>query len=164
MASNSGEREWRVIADGYSFFWGWWKCCKSDCSDDIVTLWICLKAIELYPLNGWTTLATWCEELTHLKRLWCWERLRARGEGDDRGWDGWITIQPSPTGDGWHHQLDGYEVEQAPEVGDGRGKLGMLQSIGSQRVGHDWATELNWISEQVKDILASFPKTLLSKI
>ena len=34
------------------------------------------------------TLATWCEELTHLKRPWCWERLRAGGEGDDRGWDG----------------------------------------------------------------------------
>ena len=33
-------------------------------------------------------LATWCEELTHLKRPWCWERLRAGGEGDDRGWDG----------------------------------------------------------------------------
>ena len=31
---------------------------------------------------------TWCKELTHLKRLWCWERLRAGGEGDDRGWDG----------------------------------------------------------------------------
>ena len=36
------------------------------------------------------TLATWCEELTYLKRPWCWERLRAEGEGDDRGWDvGW---------------------------------------------------------------------------
>ena len=34
------------------------------------------------------TLATWCKELTHLKRPWCWERLRAGGEGDDRGWDG----------------------------------------------------------------------------
>ena len=34
---------------------------------------------------------TWCEELTHLKRPWCWERLKARGEGGDRGWDGWIT-------------------------------------------------------------------------
>ena len=34
------------------------------------------------------TLATWCEELTHLKRPWCWERLRAGGEGNDRGWDG----------------------------------------------------------------------------
>ena len=37
------------------------------------------------------TLATWCEELTHLKRPWCWERLRARGEGDNRGWDGWMA-------------------------------------------------------------------------
>ena len=35
-----------------------------------------------------STLATWCGELTHLKRPWCWERLRAGGEGDDRGWDG----------------------------------------------------------------------------
>ena len=37
------------------------------------------------------TLATWCEELTHWKRPWCWERLKARGEGDDRGWDGWMA-------------------------------------------------------------------------
>jgi len=40
------------------------------------------------------TLATWCEELTHWKRLWCWEELWAGGEGDDRGWDGWMA---SPT-------------------------------------------------------------------
>ena len=40
------------------------------------------------------TLATWCRELTHLKRPWFWERLRAGGEGDDRGWDSWM---PSPT-------------------------------------------------------------------
>ena len=39
-------------------------------------------------------LATWCEELTHLKRPWCWEGLKAEGEGDDRGWDGWMA---SPT-------------------------------------------------------------------
>ena len=32
------------------------------------------------------TLATWCRELTHLKKPWCWERLRAWGEGEDRGW------------------------------------------------------------------------------
>ena len=42
-------------------------------------------------------LATWCEELTHLKRPWCWERLKAR-EGDDRGWDGWMA---SPTHGTW---------------------------------------------------------------
>ena len=37
------------------------------------------------------TLATWCKELTHLKRPWCWERLRAGGEGVSRGWDGWMA-------------------------------------------------------------------------
>ena len=36
-------------------------------------------------------LASWCEELTHLKRSWCWESLKAGGEGDDRGWDGWMA-------------------------------------------------------------------------
>ena len=45
--------------------------------------------------KGWcwssNTLATSCEERTHLKRSWCWERLRARGEVDDRGWDGWMA-------------------------------------------------------------------------
>ena len=40
------------------------------------------------------TLATWCEELAHLKRPWCWERLRAGRKLDDRGWDGWMA---SPT-------------------------------------------------------------------
>ena len=44
-----------------------------------------------------STLATWCEELTHFKRPWCWERLRAGGEGDDRGWDG-ITETPLKLG------------------------------------------------------------------
>ena len=36
-------------------------------------------------------LATWCEELTHWKRPWCWERLKVGGEGDSRGWDGWMA-------------------------------------------------------------------------
>ena len=39
------------------------------------------------------TLAIWCEELTHLKRPWCWQRLKVGGEGDDRGWDGWMASQ-----------------------------------------------------------------------
>ena len=46
------------------------------------------------------TWATWCKELTHWKRPWCWERLRAGGEGGDRGWDG------------WYHRLNGHESEQ----------------------------------------------------
>ena len=58
------------------------------------------------------TLATWCEELTHWKRHWCWERLKAGGEEEDRGWDGWMA---SPTQ--W------YEFGQALGVGDGHGSL-----------------------------------------
>ena len=41
--------------------------------------------------ESFNTLATWCEELTHQKRPWCWERLRAGGEGDNREWDGWMA-------------------------------------------------------------------------
>ena len=47
-------------------------------------------SLEGLMLKSWhsDTLATWCEELTHQKRHWCWERLKAGGEGDNRGWDG----------------------------------------------------------------------------
>ena len=76
---------------------------------------------------------TWCEELTHWKRPWCWERLTAGGEGDDRGWDGWMS---SPTGWTW--------VWVSSWSWWWTGKPGVLQSTGSQRVRHDWATELNW--------------------
>ena len=77
------------------------------------------------------SLATWCEELTHLKRPWCWEKLRAGGEGDDRGWDGWMA---SPTRWAW--------VWENSRSGWWTGRPGMLQFMGSQRVWHDWATEL----------------------
>ena len=78
------------------------------------------------------TLATCCEELTHWKRPWCWERLRARGEGDNRGWDGWMA---SPT------RLTWVWVNSGSWWWTGR--PGMLQFMGSQKVRHDWATELN---------------------
>ena len=72
------------------------------------------------------------EELTCWKRPWCWERLKA-GEEDNRGWHGWMA---SPTWWTW------------VSVGSGSrwwtGKPGMLQSMGSQRTGDDWVTELNW--------------------
>ena len=71
--------------------------------------------------------------VTHLKRPWCWERLRARGEGDDRRWDGWMA---SPTQWTW--------VWVNSVSWRWTGRPGMLQSMGLQRVGHDWATELNW--------------------
>ena len=79
------------------------------------------------------TLATWCKEPTHLKRPWCWERLRAGGEGDDRGWNGWMA---SPTQWTW--------VWVNSESWRWTGRLGVLWSMRSQRVGHDWATKLNW--------------------
>ena len=79
------------------------------------------------------TLATWYEKLTHLKSPWCWERLKARGEGDDRGRDGWMA---SPTQWTW--------VWASSGTWWWTGKPGVLQSMGSQRVRHDWATELNW--------------------
>ena len=47
---------------------------------------------------------------------------------------------------GWHHRLDGHEFEQALGVGDGQGSLACYCPGGSQRVGHDWATELNWLN------------------
>ena len=55
-----------------------------------------LKGLVKGLMLNWNsnTLAIWCEKLTHLKRPWCWERLRAGWEGDDRGWDCWMA---SPT-------------------------------------------------------------------
>ena len=79
------------------------------------------------------TLTTWCEELTPWKRLWCWERLKAGGEGDEREWDGWMASLPWWT---W--------VWASSESSWWTGKPGMLQSMGSQRVGPDLAIELNW--------------------
>ena len=90
--------------------------------------------------RGWegswncNTLATWWEELTYLKRPWCWERLKAKGEGDDREWDGcmasltqwtWVWVN---SGSWWW-----------------TGRPGVLWSMGLQRVGHDGVTELNWM-------------------
>ena len=80
---------------------------------------------------------------THLKRPWSWERLRARGEGNDRGWDGWMASLTQWTwvwvdsGSWWW-----------------TGRPGVLQFMGLQRVGHDWATELNW-TELRENYLAS---------
>ena len=99
------------------------------------------------------TLATWCEELTHLKRPWCWERLRAEGEGDDRGWDGWMA---SPTRWTW--------VWVNSRCWWWRGRPGVLQFMGSQRVGHDWATELNWPDTCIRKYNVSTFRLYYSKI
>ena len=71
-------------------------------------------------------LATWYKELIHLKRPWCWERLRAGGEGDIRGWDGWMA---SPTQWTWVWVDSGSWWRTR--------RPGLLQFMGLQRVGHD---------------------------
>ena len=72
-----------------------------------------------------STLATWCEEPTHWKRPWCWERLKAGGEGDDKGWDGWMAL---PTQWTWVWANSGRQWRT--------GKSGILQSMGSQSQTH----------------------------
>ena len=64
---------------------------------------------------------------------WCWERLRAGEEGDDRGWDGWIA-SPTQWTWVWVNSRNWWWM----------GRPGVLQFMWSQRVRHDWATELNW--------------------
>ena len=83
------------------------------------------ETLVLWPPHG--------EELTHWKRLWCWEGLGAGGEEVNRGWDGWMASLTQWTwvwvnsGSWWW-----------------TGRPGVLRFMGSQRVGHNWATDLNW--------------------
>ena len=90
-----------------------------------------------YSLEDWcwswssSTLATWCEELTHLKRLWCWEDWRREEKG---------TTEDEMVG--WHHRLNGHEFERALGVGD---RLGNLASCSPwDRKGSDTTGQLNW--------------------
>ena len=81
------------------------------------------------------TSATWCKELTRWERPWCWERLKAGGEGNNRWWDDWME---SSTWWTWVWASSGsWWLTGMP---------GVLHSMGSQRVEHDWVTELNWFS------------------
>ena len=98
------------------------------------TLNVCYSICQLY-LNK--TLATSCEELTHWKRLWCWEGLGAGGEGDDRGWDGrmasltrWTYVWVN-SGSWWW-----------------TGRPGMLQFTGHKE--SDTTERLNWTGQEVK--------------
>ena len=80
-----------------------------------------------------STLATSCEVLTHLKSPRCWEGLGAGGEGDDRGWDGWMASLTQWTWV-WVNSRSWWWT----------GRPGVLQSMRSQKVRDYWATELNW--------------------
>ena len=75
------------------------------------------------------TLATWCKKLTHWKRPWCWGRLKAGGEGDER--IRWLDVITDSMG---------MSLSKLRELVMDR----EAWHAASQRVGHDWATELNW--------------------
>ena len=79
------------------------------------------------------TLVTWCEELTHWKRPRSWERLKVGGEGEDGGWDGWMASLTRWTSI-WVNSGSWWWT----------GRPGVLRFMGSHKVGHNWATELNW--------------------
>ena len=84
-----------------------------------------------------SSLTTSCEELTHLKRPWCWERLKAGGEGDNRGWDSWMA---SPTWWAWVYVNSGSWWWT--------GRPGMLHSMGHRE--SDMTEWLNW-TEHTQD-------------
>ena len=86
-----------------------------------------------YSLEGLKLKLQYFGYLTHLKRPWYWERLKAGGEGVDRGWDGWLTSSTRWTWV-WVNSRSWWWT----------GRPCVLQSVGSQSVRHDWATELNW--------------------
>ena len=79
------------------------------------------EAPILWPLDGKSWL---------IRKDWCWERLKAGGEGGDRGWNGWMASLTQWT---WVWTTSGRWWRTR--------KPGMLQSMGSKRVRHDWATE-----------------------
>ena len=73
------------------------------------------------------------QKVDSLENTWCWDGLGAGGEGNDRGWDGWMA---SPIQWTWVWVNSGSWWWT--------GRPGVLRFMGLQRVGHDWATELNW--------------------
>ena len=79
--------------------------------------------IERTDVEAEAPLATWCKQLSHWKRPWCWERLKAGGEGDNRGWDGWMASLPRWT---WVWANSGRRWRT--------GKTGVFQSIGFQEL------------------------------
>ena len=90
--------------------------------------WIFIGRIWGWRWNA-NTLATCCEEVTHWKRPWCWERLKV-GEGDDRGWDDWMTSLTQWTSV-WATSRRWWRMRNP----------GLLQTMALQRVRHDLVNE-----------------------
>ena len=120
-----------------------------------------LKEINTeYSLKEWcwncssNTLATSCEQPTHWKSSWCWERLRAGGEVGDRGWDSWIAL----------YWLNGHEFEQTLGISEGRGSLACCSPWGrkeSNTTKQQWTTQLLISLRRMKRHCASKMKGFL---
>ena len=134
--------------------WMSWTTKKDECQRiDTFVLWCCRRLLrdptrkgnQSWIFTGSTDAVAETAVFGHLmwridsleKIQWIWGRLKAGGEGDDRGWDGWVA---SPTRWTW--------VWVSFRSWWWTGRPGVLQSMGSQRVGHGWVTELDW---NVKD-------------
>ena len=95
--------------------------------------WTRLKQFSTHQTSPSQRRSVLGEELTHLKRPWCWERLKPGEEGDNRGWDGWM-VSPTQWTRVWVNSGSWWWT----------GRPGVLRFMGLQRVGHNWMTELNW--------------------
>ena len=101
----------------------------------------CLSHVHLFcefSVQMHCSLLSWDVNFSLLNFLywpWFWERLRVGGEGGDRGWDDWIAASPTQWTWVWVNSGSWWWTRRP----------GVLQSMGSQRVRHNWATELNWI-------------------
>ena len=109
-----------------------------------------IKPVNLKGNQPWTLIRKtdaeaetpiWCEQLTHWNSPWCWERLRAEGEEGIIGWDGWMASPMQWTWT-WANFRRWW----------GTGRPGILQSMGLQRVRHDWVSK-----QQHKGSFLTFP-------
>ena len=139
MATHSSVLAWRIPGTGVGWGWGgaWWAAVYG-----VAQSWTWLKQLSsssskvdhLPNLPHFDFLdLMWIESIISKQRLWCWEGLGAGGEGDNRGWDGWMA-SPTPWTWVWVNSGSWWWT----------GRPGVLRFMGSQRVGHNWATELNW--------------------
>ena len=130
---------WRI--DAFEL-WCWWRLLRVPRTARRYNQPILKEISPEYSLEGlmlklklqWFGHLMW--RLTHLRRPWCWERLKAGGEGDDRGWDFWMA---SPTQWTWVWVNSGSWWWT--------GRPGMLWFVGSQRVRHDFRTHFSLVYE-----------------
>ena len=133
---------WLIASMSYTRLWSMWSFWLAfcDCGFRSVDCGIVVLGASICPRmdqDKRLVQTSWWEGLAIRKTgswgPWCWERLKAGGEGDDRGWDGWMA---SPTRWTWVWASSGSWWWT--------GKPGVLRFMGSQRVRHDWLTDLIW--------------------